>query len=51
VLAALAPDLHTALAAAKVADTTHVNLDGRLIHTDRVATSARTAPTRGGRQA
>ena len=38
VLAALAPDLHTALAAAKVAGNTPVNLDGTLIHTDRVAT-------------
>lgn len=36
-LAALAPDIHEALLAAKAADTTHLNLDGTLIHTDRVA--------------
>lgn len=36
-LAALAPDMHDALAAAKAADLTHLNLDGTLIHTDRVA--------------
>jgi hypothetical protein len=36
-LAALAPDVHEALAAAKAAGVTHVNLDGTLIHTDRVA--------------
>ena len=36
-LAALAPDVHKALAAAKAAGVTHVNLDGTLIHTDRVA--------------
>lgn len=38
VLAALAPDVHEALLAAKAAGATHVNLDGTLIHTDRVAT-------------
>jgi len=38
VLAALAPDIHEALLAAKAAGATHVNLDGTLIHTDRVAT-------------
>lgn len=37
VLAALAPDVHEALLAAKAAGATHVNLDGTLIHTDRVA--------------
>lgn len=37
VLAACAPDLHDALLAAKAAGVTHVNLDGTLIHTDRVA--------------
>lgn len=36
-LAARAPDLHTALEAAKAAGHTHVNLDGTLIPTDRVA--------------
>jgi hypothetical protein len=36
-LAALAPDVHDALAAAKAAEVTHLNLDGTLIHTDRVA--------------
>jgi hypothetical protein len=38
VLAALAPGVHDALLAAKADGTTHVNLDGTLIHTDRVAT-------------
>lgn len=37
-LAALAPDVHDALLAAKAAGATHVNLDGTLVHTDRVAT-------------
>jgi len=37
-LAALAPDVHDALAAAKAAGVTHLNLDGTLIATDRVAT-------------
>jgi hypothetical protein len=37
VLAALAPDVHQALLAAKAAGVTHLNLDGTLIHTDRVA--------------
>jgi DDE superfamily endonuclease len=37
VLAALAPDVHGALLAAKAAGATHVNLDGTPIHTDRVA--------------
>ena len=37
VLAAHAPDVHGALLAAKAAGVTHVNLDGTLIHTDRVA--------------
>jgi hypothetical protein len=36
-LAAVAPDVHEALFAAKAAGVTHVNLDGTLIHTDRVA--------------
>lgn len=36
VLAALAPDVHEALAAARAAGATHVNLDGTLICTDRV---------------
>lgn len=37
VLAALAPDIHATLLAAKAAGATHLNLDGTLIHTDRVA--------------
>lgn len=37
VLAALAPDVHEALLAAKAAGATHLNLDGTLIHTDRIA--------------
>lgn len=37
-LAALAPDVHEAILAAKAAGATHLNLDGTLIHTDRVAT-------------
>ena len=37
VLAALAPDIHQALLAAKASGATHLNLDGTLIHTDRVA--------------
>jgi hypothetical protein len=37
ILAALAPDVHEALLAAKAAGATHLNLDGTLIHTDRVA--------------
>jgi hypothetical protein len=41
VLAALAPHAHEALAAARAAGVTHVNLDGTLIGTDRVA---RTGP-------
>lgn len=36
-LAAVAPDVHDALAAAKAAGATHVNLDGTFIHTDRIA--------------
>jgi len=36
VLAAVAPGLHEALLAAKAAGATHLNLDGTLIHTDRV---------------
>ncbi len=36
VLAALAPHVHEALAAARAAGATHVNLDGTLICTDRV---------------
>jgi hypothetical protein len=35
-LAALAPDVHEAILAAKAAGATHLNLDGTLIHTDRV---------------
>jgi hypothetical protein len=37
VLAALAPCVHDALAAVRASGATHVNLDGTLIHTDRVA--------------
>jgi hypothetical protein len=37
VLAALAPCVHDSLLAAKAAGATHLNLDGTLIHTDRVA--------------
>jgi hypothetical protein len=37
VLAALAPCVHDALLAAKAAGATRLNLDGTLIHTDRVA--------------
>jgi hypothetical protein len=36
-LAALAPDVHDAILAASAAGATHLNLDGTLIHTDRVA--------------
>jgi hypothetical protein len=36
VLAALAPHVHEALAAARAAGGTHVNLDGTLIETDRI---------------
>jgi hypothetical protein len=36
-LAALAPDVHETILAAKAAGATHLNLDGTLIHTDRVA--------------
>jgi DDE superfamily endonuclease len=38
VLAAQAPDLHTALEAAKQAGHTHLNIDGTLIYTDRSST-------------
>lgn len=38
VLAARRPDLHTALAAAKEAGHSHINLDGTLIYTDRIST-------------
>ncbi len=38
VLAARAPELHSALLAAKMAGYAHVNLDGTLIETDRFAT-------------
>lgn len=38
VLAAQAPDLHTALEAAKQAGYTHLNIDGTLIYTDRCST-------------
>jgi len=41
VLPAQAPDLHTALEAAKQAGHTHLNIDGTLIYTDR---SSRTRP-------
>lgn len=37
VLAAGAPDLHTALERAKTAGLTHLNLDGTVVRTDRVA--------------
>jgi hypothetical protein len=36
-LAALTPDVYEAILAAKAAGGTHLNLDGTLIHTDRVA--------------
>ena len=36
-LAALAPDVHEAILAVQAAGSTHLNLDGTLIHTDRVA--------------
>ena len=36
-LAALAPDVNEAILAARAAGVTHLNLDGTLIHTDRVA--------------
>jgi hypothetical protein len=42
-LAARQPDLHSALLAAKTAGHSHVNLDGTLIETDRVATPGPTA--------
>ncbi|MEO3807355.1 transposase family protein [Nonomuraea sp. B1E8] len=38
VLAAQAPDLHTALEEAKTAGATHLNLDGTVVRTDRVST-------------
>jgi hypothetical protein len=38
VLAAHRPSLHRALLAAKAAECSHINLDGTLIATDRVAT-------------
>jgi len=38
VLATQAPDLHTALEAAKQAGHTHLNIDGTLIYTDRSST-------------
>lgn len=43
VLAARAPSLHGALLAAKAAGYSHVNIDGMLIETDRVATPGPTA--------
>jgi hypothetical protein len=48
VLAGLAPGLHGALLAAKVAGYTHVQLDGTLIRTDR-STAAGPATTADGR--
>jgi hypothetical protein len=42
-LASRQPDLHSALLAAKMAGHSHVNLDGTLIETDRVATPGPTA--------
>jgi hypothetical protein len=48
VLAAGAPDLATALERAKEAGLTHLNLDGTVIRTDRVAAPAPTARTFGG---
>jgi hypothetical protein len=42
-LASRQPDLHSALLAAKTAGHSHVNLDGTLIETDRVATPGPTA--------
>jgi hypothetical protein len=44
VLAAQAPSLHGALLAANAAGYSHVNIDGTLIETDRVATPG---PTEG----
>ncbi|GAX56543.1 transposase [Streptomyces olivochromogenes] len=49
VLADHAPDLSTALERAAAAGFTHLNLDGTVIRTDRVAAPARTRPTCGGR--
>lgn len=37
VLAGIAPDVHEALLAARARGDSHLNLDGTLIHTDRVA--------------
>jgi hypothetical protein len=45
VLAAQAPDIHTAIERAQTAGLTHLLLDGTLIHTDRVA--AKTVNTKG----
>jgi hypothetical protein len=45
VLAAQAPDIHTAIERAKAAGLTHLLLDGTLIHTDRV--TAKTLNTKG----
>ena len=47
VLAAQAPDIHTALERAKAAGLTHLLLDGTLVHTDRV--SARTVSAEGSK--
>lgn len=49
VLAAHAPDLRQALAAARGPGLSHVNLDGVVIPADRVKTRAPTAPTCDGR--
>jgi hypothetical protein len=53
VVADRAPSLHGALLAARAAGHTHVNLDGTLVHTDRVSTPGPTtarARTRSGPQ-
>ncbi|MBA3490031.1 MAG: hypothetical protein H0T78_10940 [Longispora sp.] len=43
-LAAQQPTLHSALLSAKIAGHSHINIDGTLIHTDRVRTPG---PTKG----
>jgi hypothetical protein len=49
VLAAIAPGLHGALLAAKLAGYTHVNLDGTLVRTDRSRPPAPPRLPTGGR--
>lgn len=50
VLADRAPDLHTAVEQARAAGGAHLNLDGTVIRTDRVATPGPNGPICGGRE-